>query len=448
MIMDPVTIGYLSCAAVILLLAIRVPIAYAIGGVAIVAIFTIFALRTGTFLPARALHTTLALAFTSSFDLVHSYDLSMIPLFIALGHVAYKAGITTEIYEAARVWLVRIPGGVAIASIAGCGGFSAISGSSIACASTMGRICTPEMLRLNYDPRLATASVAAGGTLGSLIPPSVLFIIYGIFTESSISKLFLAGILPGILSMVGYALVVILWVRKSPEIAPASTDVVTMQDKLRAAVQSWPAIVLFLMVIGGIYGGFFTATEAAALALLFATLLGVARRLIKVRDIVPMLASTMATTGAIFFIAACAKIFVALIALTGLSNNLVGMLGDANLAPWLFIIMVALIYLVLGMFLDPIGIMVLTLPLMIPMVESYDMNLIWFGVVIVKLLEIGLITPPVGLNVFVLAGVLEGKVEIGEIFSGLIRFLVMDIVVLGLLIVFPIISILIPTMMR
>lgn len=446
--MDPVTIGYLSCGAVLILLAIRVPIAYAIGGVAIVSIFMIFAWRTGVYMPERAIRTTLALAFTSSFDLVHNYDLSMIPLFIALGHVAYKAGITTEIYEAARVWLVKIPGGVAIASIAGCAGFSAISGSSIACASTMGRICTPEMLRLNYDPRLATASVAAGGTLGSLIPPSVLFIIYGIFTESSISKLFLAGILPGILSMLGYALVVVLWVRQSPEIAPVSTDEISMHDKIMAAVRSWPAVLLFMVVIGGIYGGIFTATEAAAVALLFATALGVGRRLIKVRDIVPMLASTMATTGAIFFIAACAKIFVALIALTGLSNNLVGMLGDANLAPWLFIIMVAVIYLVLGMFLDPIGIMVLTLPLMIPMVESYDMNLIWFGVVIVKLLEIGLITPPVGLNVFVLAGVLEGKVEIGVIFAGLVRFLMMDIVVLALLIMFPIISTLIPTLMR
>src|SRR5690606_37437413 len=153
-------------------------ISFALGGVAVTAIFLLFAWRTGSFMPERAIRATLSLIFASTYDLVHSYDLSMIPLFIALGHVAHKAGITTEIYETARVWLVRLPGGVAIASVAGCGGFSAISGSSIACASTMGRICTPEMLRLNYDPRLATASVAAGGTLGSLIPPSVLFIIY------------------------------------------------------------------------------------------------------------------------------------------------------------------------------------------------------------------------------------------------------------------------------
>jgi tripartite ATP-independent transporter DctM subunit len=446
--MDLATVGYVACAAVIFLLAIRVPISFAIGGVAVTAIFIVFAFRTGAFMPERALWTTLSLAFSSSFDLVHSYDLSMIPLFIALGHIAYKAGITTEIYEAARVWLARLPGGVAIASIAGCGGFSAISGSSIACASTMGRICTPEMLRLNYDPRLATASVAAGGTLGSLIPPSVLFIIYGIFTESSISKLFLAGFLPGLLSMLGYTLVVVIWAKQDPKVAPRPTEIVPMRRRLAVGLRCWPAVLLFLMVIGGIYGGIFTATEAAAISLLFATVLGMARGLIRITDIIPLLRETMATTGAIFFIAACAKIFVALIALTGLSNSLVGLLDDASIAPWLFIAFVCLIYLVLGMFLDPVGIMVLTLPLMIPMVESYGMNLIWFGVVIVKLLEIGLITPPVGLNVFVLASVLEDKVEIGKIFSGLWRFLGIDLVVLALLIIFPVISLYIPMSMN
>jgi tripartite ATP-independent transporter DctM subunit len=446
--MDLATVGYVACAAVIFLLAIRVPISFAIGGVAVVAIFVVFAFRTGSFMPERAIWTTLSLSFSASFDLVHSYNLSMIPLFIALGHIAYKAGITTEIYEAARVWLARLPGGVAIASIAGCGGFSAISGSSIACASTMGRICTPEMLRLNYDPRLATASVAAGGTLGSLIPPSVLFIIYGIFTESSISKLFLAGFLPGVISMLGYALVVVIWAKTDPKVAPRPTEIVPMRERMVVGLRCWPAVTLFLLVIGGIYGGVFTATEAAAISLLFATVLGMARGLIKAKDIIPLLRETMSTTGAIFFIAACAKIFVALIALTGLSNSLVGLLDDAAIGPWMFIALVCLIYLVLGMFLDPVGIMVLTLPLMIPMVEAYDLNLIWFGVVIVKLLEIGLITPPVGLNVFVLASVLEDKVDIGKIFSGLWRFLGIDLVVLLLLILVPAISLYIPTTMN
>jgi len=442
--MDVATIGMLACICVIFLLAIRVPIAFAIGSVAVIALFFVFAMRTGTFTPDRAMARTLSIVFSNSFELIHSYNLSMIPLFIALGQVAYRAQITTEIYDAARVWLARLPGGVAIASIAGCGGFSAISGSSIACASTMGKICTPEMLRLNYDERLATSSVAAGGTLGSLIPPSILFIIYAIFTETSIGALFLAGILPGLLSLLGYALVVYIWVKRDPAIAPRSTETYSLEERMRTLIAAWPAFLLFTIVVGGIYGGFFTATEAAALSLMFATVLGVVRGLIKIGDIIPIIREVATTGATIFFIAACAKVFVTLIALTGLSNSLVTALGEANVGPWGFLALVCLIYLVLGMFLDPVGIMVLTLPLMIPLVEGYGFNLIWFGVIIVKLLEIGLITPPVGLNVFVLAASIEGKVAIGKIFGGIWRFLISDIVVLVLLIAFPVISLLIP----
>ncbi|MEM9435451.1 MAG: TRAP transporter large permease [Pseudomonadota bacterium] len=445
--MDVTLIGYIACATVLILLAIRVPIAWAIGGVAVVALFLVFSFRTGSFVPDRAFARTLQISFSATFELIHSYNLSMIPLFIALGAVAERAGITTEIYAAARMWLARLPGGIAIASVAGCGGFSAISGSSIACASTMGRICTPEMLKLNYDERLATASVAAGGTLGSLIPPSILFIIFAIFTETSIAQLFLAGIVPGLLSLIGYALVIYIWVKRSPEIAPLRADDHSTRDKWSALLKAWPAFLLFLLIIGGIYGGVFTATEAAALSLIFAVALGLARRTLGLRDILPILRDVASTTGGIFFIAACAKVFVTLIALTGLSNNLVTALGAADIGPWVFIAMVCLIYLVLGMFLDPIGIMVLTLPLMIPMVESYGFNLIWFGVIIVKLLEIGLITPPVGLNVFVLASAIEERISIGKIFSGIWRFLVSDLAVLILIVALPALSLAIPTSM-
>ena len=445
--MDVTLIGYIACATVLILLAIRVPIAWAIGGVAVVALFLVFSFRTGTFVPDRALTRTLQISFSATFELIHSYNLSMIPLFIALGAVAERAGITTEIYAAARMWLARLPGGIAIASVAGCGGFSAISGSSIACASTMGRICTPEMLKLNYDERLATASVAAGGTLGSLIPPSILFIIYAIFTETSIAQLFLAGIVPGLLSLLGYALVIFVWVKRSPEIAPLRADSHPTREKWMALLKAWPAFLLFLLIIGGIYGGVFTATEAAALSLIFAVVLGLGRGNLSYRDILPILRDVASTTGGIFFIAACAKVFVTLIALTGLSNNLVTALGTADIGPWVFIAMVCLIYLVLGMFLDPIGIMVLTLPLMIPMVESYGFNLIWFGVIIVKLLEIGLITPPVGLNVFVLAAAIEERISIGKIFGGIWRFLVSDLVVLILIVAITALSLAIPTSM-
>ncbi|WP_341233563.1 TRAP transporter large permease [uncultured Sulfitobacter sp.] len=442
--MDAATIGLIAFGAVLFLLAMRVPIAFSLASVATVGTFFIFAFRTGTFMPERAIRATTSMVFSNSFDLIHSYDLSMIPLFVALGHIAYRADITTKIYHAAKVWLTRLPGGVAMASVMGCGGFSAITGSSIACASTMGRICTPEMLRMGYDPRLATASVAAGGTLGSLIPPSVLFIIYGIFTETSISSLFLAGVLPGLLTLAGFILVIAVWVWYSPEIAPPTDVRYSSKERLQAAIESWPAVMLFVLIIGGIYGGIFTATEAAAVCVVAATLIGFAQRKLDLRGLWEAVKETCIQTSAIFFIAAGAKIFVAFIALTNVAPMIVNVVSDAQLSVVVLMLAIAVIYLVLGMFLDPIGIMVLTLPLMIPLVESYDLNLIWFGVVVIKLLEIGLITPPVGLNVFVIANVVGKDAPIDKIFAGITRFLSVDFIVLILIMSFPMISLLIP----
>lgn len=445
--MDGTLIGIIAFAAVIGLLAVRVPIAFALAGSATVGTFVIFAFRTGAFAPERAIRPTTSLVFSNSFDLIHSYDLSMIPLFIALGHIAYRADITTKIYDAARVWLAHIPGGVAMASVLGCGGFSAITGSSVACASTMGRICSPEMLRMGYDKRLATASVAAGGTLGSLIPPSVLFIIYGIFTETSISTLFLAGILPGIISLLGFLLVIFIWVKHDPASAPAFEGTITMRDRGRAALDSWPAIMLFVIIVGGIYGGFFTATEAAAICVSAAVVIGFVQRKLSIASLIEALRETCVQTAAIFLIAAAAKIFVAFVALTGVAPEIVNAVTEAQLSPFILLFVIAVIYLLLGMFLDPIGIMVLTLPLMIPLVETYGFDLIWFGVVVIKLLEIGLITPPVGLNVFVIANVVGKEVSIDKIFAGIMRFLVIDVMVLILIMAFPIISLLIPSSM-
>lgn len=442
--MDPATIGLLAFASVLVLLALRVPIAFALGAVAVVATFIIFAFRTGTFMPERALRATTSMVFNNSFDLVHSYSLSMIPLFVALGHIAYRAEITTKIYFAAKVWMTRIPGGVAMASVIGCGGFSAITGSSIACASTMGRICTPEMLRMGYDPRLATASVAAGGTLGSLIPPSVLFIIYGIFTETSISKLFLAGILPGLLTLAGFLLVIWVWVMRNPEIAPEVGEVYSARERREAAIAAWPALMLFVVIVGGIYGGIFTATEAAAVCVTAATLIGFAQGTLTFTGLWDSVKETCVQTAAVFFIAAGAKVFVSFIALTGIAPVIVETVSGADLSVVTLMICIALIYLLLGMFLDPIGIMVLTLPLLVPLVESYGLNLIWFGVVVIKLLEIGLITPPVGLNVFVIANVVGKDAPIDRIFAGIARFLSIDMVVLLLIMSFPILSLLIP----
>lgn len=442
--MDPSTIGSIACVAVLFMLAIRVPIAFALASASIIGTFFIFALRTGTFSPDRAIRPTTSLTYSNAFDLVHNYNLSMIPLFVALGHIAYRADITTNIYEAAKVWLANLRGGVAMASIVGCGGFSAITGSSIACASTMGRICTPEMLRMGYDNRLATASVAAGGTLGSLIPPSVLFIIYGIFTETSVSKLFLAGILPGILTLLGFLCVVAIWVRRDPSVAPSADVEYTGAQRMQAAISAWPALLLFVLIVGGIYGGIFTATEAAAVSVALAIGVGFAQKRLTWTALWESLKETCIQTTGIFIIAASAKIFVAFIALTGVAPMLVGLVSAADLHVVTLLLAIALIYLLLGMFLDPIGIMVLTLPLMIPLVEAQGLNLIWFGVVVIKLLEIGLITPPVGLNVFVISNVVGADAPLHRIFAGITRFLAIDLIVLLLIMAFPIISLLIP----
>jgi C4-dicarboxylate transporter DctM subunit len=394
------------------------------------------------------LRAVVPLLTSNSFNFVHSFEMSMVPLFIALSHLAYHAGITTDIYNAARIWLARLPGGLAIASIMGCGGFSALTGSSVACAAAMGRICTPEMLRAGYGPRLATSSVAVGGTLGSLIPPSVPFILYGIFTEQSIAKLFLAGILPGIISLIAFVIVVLVWVRVDPAEAPSVEEEITAADRLRAAIGIWPALVLFGIILGGIYGGLFTTTEAAAVSAFAALVIGIAMRRLTWASFVDSMRQTAYQTATIFLIAFGAKMFVSFVALTGVVPWSVDLIQQLELQNWQTLTMICIIYIILGMFLDPIGILLLTLPFVIPLVEGMNLNLIWFGVIVVKLLEIGLITPPVGLNAFVIKSVVGREIEIHTIFAGIVRFLVADLMVLALIVAFPIISLLIPMTMR
>jgi len=447
--MEASIIGGWGFAAALTLMIMRVPIAYVLVGVASVCSLIAYAWRPGgEFMFERGLRPAMALIESNAFDFIHSYSLSMIPLFIAAGHIAYHSRITTDIYEAVRVWLAKMPGGLTIASLFGCGGFSAITGSSLACASSMGRICVPEMLRFGYDKQLATSTVAMGGTLGSLIPPSVLFILYGMFTEQSVNKLFLAGVLPGILTISGFILVVMVWAMLRPGHAPAPKDLnFTNRDRLKAAVKGWPALTLMVIIIGGIYGGFFTATEAAAVCLLFALGFGVLSRRLTWTDFLTSMKETAFQSAALFFIAVGAKIFVSFVSLTGVTGAFVGFVDSLNLEPWMVLFFIVMLYIVLGMFLDSIGTMLLTLPFVIPLVEGMGMDLIWFGVVVVKLLEIGLVTPPLGMNVFVINSVVGKEIKVHTIFFGVMKFLVADLVVLGLIVAFPIISLLIPNSM-
>lgn len=443
--MDPTTIGMIGFAVALLLIALRVPIGIALAGLAIVCTYVFFGFKYGDeFQAARAVRPTMSLISNNVFEFLHSYPLSMVPLFIGLGHIAFHAKITTEIYYAGRVWLAKVPGGLAMASVMGCGGFSAITGSSVACAAAMGRICIPEMLRYKYSMRLATSTVAVGGTLGSLIPPSVLFILYGLFTEQSVNKLFLAGVIPGILSLLGMLLVIFLWTRKRPEDAPVPQEDIDNSERLRALGRAWPALLLFVVIIGGIYGGIFTATEAAAVCMTFALAYGVLARKLSWENFLIAMKDTALQSASIFFIAAGAKMFVAFVSLTGLTREVIGLTEYYQMADWTILLVIVILYLVMGMFLDPLGIMLLTLPFVIPLVEGMGLDLIWFGVVVVKLLEIGLITPPVGLNVFIINSVVGEKAPVHTIFRGVINFLTVDILVFVLIVLFPILSLLLP----
>lgn len=443
--MDPLLLAAVAIVAVLVLLTLRVPIAFCLGTVSALGLITFFSWRPGgAFDLERGIEPALTLIGSAAYSFVHSYPLSMIPLFIGLGHVAYHGGITTDLYRALRIWLGRLPGGLAMASVMGCAGFSAITGSSVACAAAMGRITVPEMLRYNYSPRLASGAVAAGGTLGSLIPPSLLFVIYAIFTEQSVKVLFLAGILPGILSLAGYLITIAIWTWRRPEDAPKPDMTVTAGDVREAVAGTWPTVVLLTVVIGGIYLGVFTPTEAAAVSFVLAVILGFARRRLTIASLVEAARDTVVQTTMIFLIALGAKVFTTFVSLTRVTPAVLDWLQSIDAPTVMVVAGLVVFYLVLGMFLDSIGILVLTLPFTVPLVTGYGLDLVWFGVIVIKLLEIGLITPPIGLNVFVIKSVTPSSVTLGQIFRGVSWFLLLDGVVLLLLLAVPALSLFIP----
>lgn len=444
--MDPIVLACLVLVLVLVLIAFRVPVAFALGVSASLGLLIFFSWRPGSpFDFARGLRPALSILTSTPFEFVSNYELSMIPLFIALGHVAYAAGITTDLYYALRIWLARVPGGLALASVVGCGGFSAITGSSVACASAMGRIAVPEMLRYGYDSKLATGAVAAGGTLGSLIPPSLLFVIYAIFTEQSVKDLFLAGILPGVISLLGYMITILVWSTLRPEDAPPPKELTfSRAERMAALVGVWPVVILLAVIIVGIYGGFFTPTEAAAVSLSVAVVIGFCRRRLTAKSFLDALRETVLQTSMIFLIAIGAKIFVSFVSLTRVSPTFLDWLQSTHAPLVVVMAAIVLLYIVLGMFLDSIGILVLTLPFTVPLVEGYHLNMVWFGVVVIKLLEIGLITPPIGLNVFVIKSVAPPYVTLESVFKGACCFLFLDFVVLLMILLIPALSLAIP----
>ena len=435
--MSSIAIGAIGIGALLVLLALRVPIALALAGVSVAGVAAI-----------RGPNAAFAVLTEQPYNFIAHWSLSAVPMFLLMGSIAYNSGLTQSLFTAARLWLSRLPGGLAVASTMASAGFAAASGSSVATAAAMGRIAIPEMMRYRYDPGLASGSVAVAGTLGSLIPPSILMVLYAIFAEVSVSQALMAGILPGLLSAGMFILLIVLRCSINPTLAPPVVEKVTWGDRFAILFKVWPLPLLVIAVIGGMYSGVFTATESAAGGALMALLIaGVQGRLSK-KVIMLSFLDALKGTSSILFIAMGGFLLARFMAFSGLPTFLSDVVQQMAVNPLLFMVGISVIYIILGMFLDSMGIMLLTIPIMVPILHSLDMDLIWFGVIMIKYLEIGLITPPVGLNCFIIKGVVGSSISLTTIFRGVLWFLVADLVTLALLILFPQISLFIPTIMK
>jgi tripartite ATP-independent transporter DctM subunit len=378
-------------------------------------------------------------------DTAQDYGLSVLPLFILMGTFVSRAGLSHELYAASNAFLGHRRGGLAMATVVACGGFSAICGSSLATAATMAKVAMPPMRRYGYSDDLAAASIAAGGTLGILIPPSVILVIYGLLTESSIRELFAAGFLPGVVGVLGYMVAVQFVVWRNPAKGPRG-EPTAWPDRWRALRGVWGTLALFVVVMGGIYVGAFTPTEAAGIGAAGAFVIALSRRTLSWPALVGVLSDAARTTASLFLVLIGALIFSNFVNRAGLPDALREVVTAASLDPMAVIVMILLVYILLGCVFESLSMLLLTVPIFFPLVQQLGFDLVWFGIVVVVVTEISLITPPVGLNVFVLSGVLH-DVRTGTIFRGVTPFWCVDIVRLLLLVFVPALSLWLPQLL-
>lgn len=361
--------------------------------------------------------------------------LTTIPMFLLMAEFLSSSRIASDMFRAVYYWVGHLRGGLAIATTLASAGLASLSGSSPAAAATMASIAVPEMRRYGYADRLSLGVVSSAGTLAVIIPPSLVLILYGILTETSIGRLFIGGLVPGLLTAAAYIGLIQIWVRKNPDIAPASAEPRARKEKIAALKPVGPALLLILVVLGGIYSGLVTPTEAGALGAFGALAIGYVFAGLRLPGIRHALSRTAMTTAMIFAIIIAASILSYFLALSQVAENLILAVRSADFAPFAVLMIILFIFLVLGAFLDPVSILILTLPLAFPLVMSVGYNEIWFGIVTTKMIEIGLVTPPVGINVFVAAGAVNARLQ--DAFSGAALFVVADLFVLALLVLFP-----------
>lgn len=382
---------------------------------------------------------------TVTYSTFSDYGFIVIPLFILMGSFAYATGMSEDLYDSAHSIFGRLRGGLAMATIFACGAFAAISGTSVATAATMGKVAYPEMKRYNYDPKLSSASICVGGTIGILIPPSIIFIIYGIIAEQSIGKLYMAGFIPGALQALIFIGVVAILCWIDPKMGPSGAST-SFAVKLRALVKSWPVIIVFFVVLGGIYLGWFSANEAAGAGAFLVFIIGIVLRRLSWRGFKASVIDASKTTAMIFIILTGALIFGYFLTITGVSNTIAETMGNLPVSKYVVFAGIILFYLILGCVMDSMSMILITVPIFYPLTQKLGLDPIWFGVIIVMVVEMGLITPPVGMIVFITKGIV-GDVPMFTMFKGLLPFLIADILIVILLTIFPGIVLYLPNTM-
>jgi len=382
------------------------------------------------------------------YNFANSWVLSSIPAFLFMGFICYYTRLTQGLFNAAQIWLSNLPGGLAIASVFGCAGFAAVTGSSVACSAAMGKIAVPEMVRNRYSAELATGTVAAAGTIGALIPPSILMILYGIISRQSVSSLFLGGLVIGFITLFAYIAVIVIRVKLNPELAPPVKIEATRAQKIKALGQTWPILAIVIGVFAGLFGGAFTPTEAGAIGAMLSMIVAIVNRSLTFKALRMAITETLTTTAALLIIAVGASLLTRFLALSGIGDALSDTILGFGVSPLMIMVGIVVIYLILGMMLEPVGAMLLTLPIVLPIVDETGYSLLWFGVLLVKLLEIGMITPPMGMNVFVIKGVIGNLATLSQVFRGVFWFVVIDLVIVAVMIAFPNLVLFLPNLVN
>lgn len=434
--MGGLELGALSIAGVILLVALRIPVALSMVAVAL----------AGMWLAKGSKFALLQLQIVP-FSVVDNYAFVVVPMFILMGALISATGVVKALYDSCLLWLALVRGSLYYATVIGSTLFAAISGSTIVNSAMFTRIALPEMIRLNYNRALAAGCIAGVGTLAALIPPSLSFIIYGILTGQSIGQLLIAGVIPGLLTAVLFlvTIFVALWIR--PSWAPDRLQLAPIKERISSLRSIWPVLLLVSIVLGGIYSGIVPPSAAGAIGVMGAIIITLIQRSFTIRKFIESVDSTLIMTAAIFFIVIGGTLFSRFLISIGFVSEVNGMVLDLAISPTVFMLVLIALYLVLGMFVDPISMMVMTLPILFPVSQALGIDPIWFGVIVVKLVEIAVISPPVGMNLFAVVSASEGQVKSREVFVGILPFVIAEAIGLAILFAFPALATFLPRTM-